>query len=86
MEGLCAHILGIRENAHLGCGGGSETTATAPQSVCSLEGPETTGTWKNMHHRRPCRTTHSLNLWVQGLLESWDRGCLSAGLDREELH
>ena len=54
-------------------------------------GPETTGTRESVNQERPCTHTYSqeegecLNLWVWGLLESWDEGCLSAGWDGEEL-
>ena len=53
--------------------------------VPSLAGPETTGTGESTHHRRPLVCTHNpeeddcLNLWVQGLLGSWARGCPCAG-------
>ena len=70
--------------------GGPKTTGT-DWEVCNLERHETTGTGESANQGRPHKNTHSpeegecLNLWVWGLLESWDEGCLSAGWDGEEL-
>ena len=69
---------------------GPETKGT-DQGEYNSERPETRGTRESANQGRPHMHTHSpeesecLNLWVWGPLESWARGCPSAGQDGEEL-
>ena len=72
-----------------GCGGHQPTSKAWGE--CKSEGPETTGTEDSANQGRPHARTHSpqegecLNMWVQGTLESWARGCSSVSWDGEEL-
>ena len=70
--------------------GGIKPKYQAPGRVHTSEGRQEhiQGIRESAHHRRPCVHIHNpeegecLNLWVQGLLESWAGGCPSAGLEK----